>query len=143
MMNDPLDRLVTLIRHKWWGLLGLVVIGLSLRLSALGQESLWLDEYYTLRAAARPTVREVLDQLAQTDPHPPLYFLFMHGWLKLAGTSAVALRLPSALAGAAGVVAIYILALALLAGRRRLALLAAFLLAISPFHFWYSQEARA
>lgn len=72
--------------------------------------------------------------------HPPLYYLLLRPWLALAGGSEFALRFPSAMAGVVTV------ALMLRVGRRWLGASAgrwaALLLALNPFHVWYSQEAR-
>lgn len=75
------------------------------------------------------------------DAHPPLYYSFLHEWLKLVPNgSEFWLRLPSALASIAGLVLIYHL------GRRlfdeRFGLIALALLAFSPLEIWYAGEAR-
>jgi len=118
-----------------------LLVGLLLRLAALGQESLWADEFHSVASATQPTCAGVLAAAREQGVQAP-YFLLLHGWIRLAGQSDPALRLPSALAGALGPLALYALALTLFPGRRRLALFAAGLLAVSPMHLWYSQEAR-
>lgn len=107
-----------------------------LRATTLARKSLWLDELVTLQIADRG----VWDIIAlRWDPHPPLYYLFMHYWLRL-GQSEVLLRLPSAVFGALSVGLLY--AFVRQWGSRWTALAAAVLLAIAPMHVWYSQEAR-
>src|SRR5262249_6975953 len=62
-------------------------------------------------------------------------------WIGLAGDSEWALRTPSALAGAAAVVAIY-LAAREIRPLTSYPLLAALLFAVSPFALWYAQDAK-
>jgi len=78
--------------------------------------------------------------VATPDLHPPLYFLFLHPWIRWAGESEFALRFPSAVGAILAVPLAYVL------GRRlrstKLGLWAALFIASSPFHLWYAQEAR-
>ncbi|MCE5231276.1 glycosyltransferase family 39 protein [bacterium] len=127
----------------WTCLIALVALGAALRLAALGQESLWSDEYFTIRTAGVPTLREVLHLVLTIEPHPPLYFFLMHGWIALFGSSDAMLRLPSALAGIAALPLMFLAMRWLIPGRPSAALVATFLLAISPMHVYYSQEARS
>jgi uncharacterized membrane protein len=119
-------------------LLAVCFLGLVLRLWKIGAESLWYDEWFSMVRALDP-----IDLLVRGDhlrSTPPLYYLLLKPWVLLFGDSEAVLRLPSALAGAA--------AIPLLArvGRRLFdratGLSAAFLLAVSPYHVRYSQEAR-
>jgi uncharacterized membrane protein len=75
------------------------------------------------------------------DYHPPLYSTFSFLWLRVFGDSELSIRVPPLLFGLATIVLTYVLA------RRWFgpegALLPAVLLALSPVHVWYSQEARA
>lgn len=109
-----------------------------LRLRGLGDQSLWLDE----AVAWRQTKGSALDVISATagDNFPPLSNLSMWASRRMFGDTAWAMRLPSAVAGLATVLALFWL------GRRVggvwCGLLAALLLAIHPFHIWYSQEAR-
>ena len=111
-----------------------------LRLSHLGSKSLWLDEGATvaLARASWPHFWWVWwhgEANLQT-----VYFLLMRGWIHLGGSEAW-LRLPSALFGIASVPVMYTLARKFVAGGPALA--AAALLAFSPTHVYYSQEARS
>jgi uncharacterized membrane protein len=119
----------------------LTVLGAALRLFRLDHQSVWLDEGYQYHFASAPTAREVvarvLDPLQST--HPPLSHLINHAFLQL-GDSDFILRLPSALFGIASIPLLYLLAKRLVGARA--ALIATALMAISPFHVWFSQEAR-
>ena len=116
-----------------WVILGL---GAFLRLITLGRQSLWLDEGISFWIVNRP----LPDLLGELSRHPrPLHFLVLHQMVALGGDEWL-LRLPSALAGIASIGLIYALGFELF--DRRTGLLAALILAFSPFHIWYSQEAR-
>lgn len=121
--------------------LGLIVaLGAAVRCSTLSFQSLWLDEVATVVEAGR-SWPELL--LALFDPRQgyPLYILGMRLWIAVWGTGEAALRWPSALAGTLSVPLLYLLGRRLLG--RRVGLLAAALLAVSPLAVWYSQEAKA
>lgn len=116
-----------------------VVVAAMLRLTALGRQSLWFDEIDVVVRAQRP-FREVLKTFTTAGENGPFYNLLLALWIRVAGISEVAVRFPSAVAGTLSVPLLYLL------GRRMagssVALLAAGLLAISPYHVWYSQEAK-
>ena len=52
--------------------------------------SLWLDDAYSIAVASR-TPSGILEAL-RTDSWPPLYFLALHGWMKLFGSGEWAVR---------------------------------------------------
>lgn len=119
-------------------LLAVVAAGLALRLFHLGSQSLWLDESHTYGKAAASFAAS-WDLIKWDVNHPPLYFLLLHFWLP-AGQSEAAMRFPSVVFGALTIPAVYFI------GRRvfceKAALLGALIVAISPYHIHYSQEAR-
>jgi mannosyltransferase len=115
---------------------GLVAVGVVARFVA--PPELWLDEAQSV-AIARLPLPELLDALEQ-DGSPPLYYLLLHGWTALFGTSATAVRALSA------VISVLTLPLAWhvarrLAGRRAAGALVV-LLATSPFLIRYASETR-
>jgi mannosyltransferase len=115
-----------------------IVIGAGalLRLLTLGRQSLWLDEAISYWTVNRP----LSELLAYVGGHPrPLHFLMLYPMVALGGDEWL-LRLPSALAGIASIGIIYAIGDELF--DRETGLLAAIILAFSPFHIWYSQEAR-
>ena len=115
-----------------------VVIGALLRLHNLGGESLWLDEADSW-SKATDSLAGLIQRTADDGP-PPLHVLVLAAAIKLFGDSEWSLRLPSAIFGVANIVALYWLG-TITVGRTA-ALLGAILLALSPFHIAYSQEAR-
>jgi uncharacterized membrane protein len=82
----------------------------------------------------------MLSSLFEHETNPPLYFLVGWVWAHVFGTSEVALRSLSALAGVAVIVLAYLCGRELVS--RPAGLAAAALAALSPFMIWYSQEAR-
>ncbi|KKK07168.1 hypothetical protein LQ51_04045 [Micromonospora sp. HK10] len=112
---------------------------LLVTLAGIGRAQLWRDELATWSAATRP-VRDLVRLAGTIDAATGPYYLFMHGWTALAGTSPTALRLPSALA-MAGAAALTARLGARLAGDRA-GLLAGLLFAVLPGTSRYGQEAR-
>lgn len=120
------------------GLLVLILLGASLlRFAGLGNESIWLDEATSILIARMDLPAAV--SWTAADIHPPLYYLALHFWLVL-GESEFAVRALSAVLGVWTVVTVYALARELFDSD--VGLLSALLLALSPMHIWYSQEAR-
>ncbi|HEY0777689.1 MAG TPA: glycosyltransferase family 39 protein [Gemmatirosa sp.] len=122
-----------------WVVLGATVIGFVLRVYRLGAQSLWIDEVATYLSSAG-SAWWVLTQRQYDGSVPPLYFLVVNAVLHV-GDSEAALRAVSAVAGAASIPLLYAVARRWVGDAR--ATLAAAFLALSPFHVWYSQEARA
>lgn len=144
MQGEKLSTHQIIERHRDWLSLGLIVlVGLALRLYRLGAQSLWLDEAFSWLVASQPVGRG-LNLALINFVHPPLYYLLLHP-VTLVSQSEFALRLPSALLGTLSIVLIYKLGRDL-DGRegdaRARGLLAAALLAVNPFHVWFSREAR-
>lgn len=72
--------------------------------------------------------------------HLPLYFYFMHYWLKLFGVSEWSLRLPSAIFGALAVVLLFLLGKELFSPL--VGLVGSLLMGFMPEQIHYSQQAR-
>ena len=119
--------------------LALLVVGALLRFHALDRQSLWDDEMSTLHMLTLPS-SQVMARFETYETHPTLYFEQLRIWKTLGGRSLVRLRANSALWGSLALVAIF--ALARLYYSSTGGLLAMGLLAFSPFHLAYSQEAR-
>lgn len=120
-------------------LLGMVLLlALGLRGYRLGGQSLWADEGNSL-ALAQASLADIAARTA-LDIHPPLYYWLLHGWRRLAGDSEVALRLLSVFASVLLVAVSYQLGRRV--GGRRIGLLSAGLVSLSPFQIYYAQETR-
>jgi cellulose synthase/poly-beta-1,6-N-acetylglucosamine synthase-like glycosyltransferase/4-amino-4-deoxy-L-arabinose transferase-like glycosyltransferase len=129
----------TLPHRQRWLALGVVVgVAAVLRLYGLGDVSPWVDELYTVAVRGDRPPLELL--LHPRDPHPPLYYLLVHGWMGVVGDSVVAVRLLSVLSSLAAVVAVYLLGTELFDDRT--GLFGALLLAVSAFHVHFGRFAR-
>jgi mannosyltransferase len=119
-----------------------ILLGTALRLYDLGGRNLWLDEIFTATFAhADHSLATVVDYALSTPiPAPPLWFIITHLSIKMLGSSEFALRLPVALCGILSLAVTYRLGKTLF-GRTE-GLIAVFLLSVSPFHIYYSREAR-
>jgi len=121
----------------WLLVTGIVAFGLAIRL--LAKRGIWLDEATSIHQAQMP-LQQMLEVLRTTDVHPPLHHLMLWAIAHTAGTTEIAVRAPSLVAGAATIAVLYLLGNELY--DRRAGLLAAGLGSIAPFLVWYSQEAR-
>src|SRR5690349_2741200 len=77
--------------------------------------------------------------LVRLDQHPPLYYTLLHFWMRLGDGEAI-VRGFSALWGILTLPVIY--AIGARVGGRALGLLAMLILALSPMHVQYAQDAR-
>ncbi len=111
------------------------------RFYGLTQHSLWSDELWGVIACSQGSWWAMIQNLIIHDSHPPGYQTFLYWWMQLFGSSDIAIRLPSALAGIGAV------AFAFELGRRHFSLIvgiiAAAIVGGSFQGIYYSQEARA
>jgi mannosyltransferase len=129
---------------RCWLLVLILLFGFCLRLVRLHDKEMWYDEAFAvlyaekdLNAIIRGTVTPV--EGAAADIHPLLYYFFLHIWMHI-GQSPVIVRFPSVVFGLLSICFVFLIARELF--DQQVALLAAALAAISPFHIWYSQETR-
>jgi len=121
-----------------WGIGGLLVLAVALRLTALGV-GLSFDEIDTLVHYARKPLLVVLTTFDSQNQHLVFSALARLSFV-LFGESAWALRLPAALLGVLSILAAY--RVALLVADRRESIFCAALLTVSYHHVWFSQNAR-
>ncbi len=117
----------------------LTLLGGLMRRYHLGQQGLWFDEADLVMRARQP-LPALLRNFVNPGENGPLYTLGMTAWIKVLGTSEVAVRLPSTIAGTLAIPALYGLGRALRGPR--LGVIAAALLTISPYAHWYAQDAK-
>ena len=106
----------------------------------IGHPSLWADEVATIAASTR-SLPHLLSMLGVIDAVHGTYYLLMHFYIQVAGISAFALRLPSALAVAASAGV-----MAYIAKRHfgeRLAWFTLLISAMLPRLVWAATEARS
>lgn len=117
----------------------LLLLTFHLRLDALGAGALRWDEAYSVWSA-NMDLRTITRRTA-ADVHPPLHYWFFWFWVRLTGISEFAIRAQAVLCSLITVAVVYSLTLRL-GQYRRAALLALLLMALSPFHIEWSQDAR-
>jgi len=100
--------------------------------------SLWGDEGWAATLAVKPILKII--QIVARDTSPPLYYLCLHTWMKIFGTSEVAIRSLSFLFFLGIVVTVYFIAKHL--WDRKTAILAVVLALTNPFLFIYAFEGR-
>ena len=128
--------------------------GFALRLFRLGADSLWYDETVSL-LLARSDLAELTRHTAG-DIHPPFYYYLLHFWGQLTGWSEFSSAFLSLLFGVLLIALVFRFTREWLTPSFNLspaasrpartgagvALVAAFLVAVSPYNVWYSQEVR-
>ena len=117
-------------------LLLVIITGFSLRIYKLSDENIWYDEvssvYYSQQSLSHI--------LSLRDTSPPLYYVLLHFIIILFGGSEFSIRFLSVLFGTASIYFLYLLGKELF--NRKVGFFSALLLALSPLHVYYSQEAR-
>ncbi|MBI5001008.1 MAG: glycosyltransferase family 39 protein [Euryarchaeota archaeon] len=125
-----------------------IIIGFALRIYQLQSQSLWLDEFYSVEASrASPWAmyqiysNDIVKFIGSWDVgSPPLYYWILGGF-EYFGANDFIMRLPSVIFGALTIPLIYKTGKVIFG--RPTGVMAAVLLVFSPFHIWFSQEARA
>jgi len=131
MMQRINAKLVELENNSIYQYLLLAIITLiagALRFYKLGEWSFWGDEIYTLRDASHSI------------PKGPISFMLVHAAVTLLGTSEWSARLAPALVGVVSIPLLYFPIKKLFGPA--VALVSGLLLAVSPWHLYWSQNAR-
>lgn len=127
-------------RNRAWVALIPAVVTFGVMLYQIGRPSLWQDEVSTLSDSER-SLPALFHLLGHLDAVHSAYYLFMWVVIRVAGTSAVVLRFPSAVGMAVAAGAITLLGQRLVSTRAGLA--AGLVFAALPQMSWYGQEARS
>src|SRR6188472_628806 len=125
---------------RYWPVLALTLLGAVLRFPTLDRQSFWLDELVTASLLDRG-LGDVVREIPRTEATPYLYYVVAWLWNSVFGLGEVGLPSLSALAGTATIPVAYGAGVVLVS--RRAGIVAAALVATSPFLVWYSQEARS
>jgi len=125
------------LAHRYWLTL-ILLFAFALRLYRLGAASLWYDETVSVYLARLDLVS--LTRHTAGDIHPPFYYYLLHFWIQLAGWSEFSAAFLSLFFG------VLLIAMVCRVSREwftpSVALISPFLVAISPYNLWYSQEVR-
>ncbi|MBX3082634.1 MAG: glycosyltransferase family 39 protein [Anaerolineae bacterium] len=136
--------------RRWTASTGLrlfiiLLLALAVRLIAINTRILWYDEAFAVLFSEKGLDAMLYGTLtpvngAAADVHPLAYYTALDGWMRLAGQSPAAVRLFSVILGLATIGAVFLVARELF--DEKIALAAAFVTALMPFHVQYSQEVR-
>jgi 4-amino-4-deoxy-L-arabinose transferase-like glycosyltransferase len=121
-------------------LLLITLLAFVLRLPNLGSQELRGDEAFSYLFARLPLADVIPALINDGDPHSPLHYLLLHGWMALAGHSEWAMRYISLLPAVLLIPLVGQLGLRL--GGHKLGLLTAICLAISQSQIWIAQDVR-
>lgn len=100
--------------------------------------SLWGDEAWAATLAIKPVFQII--KIVAHDTSPPLYYLLLHFWIKIFGTSEIAIRSLSFLFFLAAVWVVFLIGNYL--WDKKTGILAALLTFVNPFLFAYAFEGR-
>jgi 4-amino-4-deoxy-L-arabinose transferase-like glycosyltransferase len=117
---------------------GVGAIAIALRLPELSTKGLWLDEAYSVLAARLPFM-EMLERLS-SDATPPLYYVLLAPWLHLFGAGAAAARSLSIVFSIGSIAMTGLVSVRFFSPR--IATISTLLMAFTPMHIYYAQEAR-
>ena len=117
----------------------ILLLSVIVRLYGITNENIWLDEAISIRFADRSLSDTIYAN--SNENTPPLFDLLLNLWMRLFGHSAISVRLLSLIIGTISVFMIYKLGKLLYS--ENIGLISAFILSISSFNIYYSQEARS
>lgn len=120
-------------------IIAITVLGFVLRLQTL-HLGLWRDEIWTLQFAQASSLADLVKAMMFTDYNPPAYYLLMHIYCTIFGTSETAMVFPSIVFGTLAIPATAWLASSFRS--RYVTILAPFFLAITPEAIYFSNQAR-
>lgn len=128
-----------------WLPFGILLFAFALRLIALNTRPLWYDEAFAVLFAEKGFQAMLAGTLTPvagvaSDVHPILYYTALSGWMQVFGQSPFTVRLLSVFFGLLTVAVSYAVGRRLFNGRAASA--GALVVALSPFHVYYSQETR-
>lgn len=134
-------KIEKLITNKYFLITALTIAALIIRLLNIDKPlGLWYDEMLTYIFASKSFPLGTIKALLREDYHMPLYYLIIHVWMKMFGTSDLALRLSSVLWGVLTIPALY--SLGRVYKSEKLGFLLASIGCLSPVLIYFSQEFR-
>lgn len=141
-LNSWIQKLLSKEFLSYLILCTILACGFALRIYRVGEDSLWYDEVGQVEAALQPLVTDMLRVVQSHAGAMPLDY-FVTRLMIIFGLHEGVIRFPSVLWGTLSIFIYYLLITQLdLPYKKQTALLSAFLIALSPVHIQYSQEAR-
>jgi mannosyltransferase len=140
LINSHAKRLSTITVNYRYYAIALILLGFALRIFLLGEQELRGDEAFSYLFARQPVNQIIPTLLSEGDPHSPLHYLLLHGWMRLAGSTEFAMRYISLIPS------LLLVPLMMRLGAelwdKRLGLIAAGLFTISQSLIWLAQDTR-
>lgn len=137
-----LDSIAEKLDNKYLTLAFILLAAFFIRIYKLGFEGLWTDEMISVYASnPNVSLRRMYDVLHFWDQTPPLYPVLFMIWLKITGFTEFNARLFSVIGGLLSLLVVYELIKELY--NRRTALLITLLVSLTPYHIYFSREARS
>ena len=119
-------------------LIFILVLAFFVRAYDLGFEKIWIDEGLTVYLSQKSISDNI--RFSLQNGHYPPYHILLSIWEKFFGYSSSSIRFPSVIFGTISVYVLYLIVTALF--NKKLGIYSAIIMALSPFNFYYSQEAR-
>ncbi|HJW83300.1 MAG TPA: glycosyltransferase family 39 protein, partial [Anaerolineae bacterium] len=123
-----------------WIVVMITALAFALRLVNLARSDLTFDEAASALIARMPLSEMIPYLLRAIHEHPPGYYVLLSGWMRLVGDGEAMLRMLSVFVGTLSVPLMYRWAREALGAAG--GLIAALILSLTPFHVYYSQDAR-
>lgn len=134
-------KIKNILKNEYFILAAIILLALLIRLISIDKPfGIWYDEMYSYIFSSKSSVIEITKTLMRYDFHMPLYYFYVHFWMKFFGTSDVALRLSSVLWGVLSIPALYCLGKTYRS--KALGYFLAVISCLSPVMIYYSQEIR-
>lgn len=136
-----LNRLKKILTNQYFILTVITLLALFIRVLKIDKPlGLWYDEMLAYKYASQSSLLGIVKMLWHEDFHMPLYFMFLHLWMKLFGNADSTLRFASVFWGTLTIPAFFYLGKAYKA--EKLGYLMACIGCLSPIMIYFSQEVR-
>jgi hypothetical protein len=140
IVNSLAKQLPAVAMNYRYYAIALILLGFALRIFLLGEQELRGDEAFSYLFAHQPINQIIPTLVSEGDPHSPLHYLLLHGWMRLAGSTEFAMRYLSLIPS------LLLIPLMIRLGselwNKRLGLIAASLFTISQSLIWLAQDTR-
>jgi mannosyltransferase len=130
--SNRISAIQSTLTNQYFLLSAIVLLAATLRFYKLGEWSFWWDEMFTLGKA-----QDVFTDIFSSSP---ITFILTHFSINIFGVSEWSARLASALIGISSIFVLYFFIRKMFG--ISVALIASLLLTISPWHLYWSQNAR-
>ncbi|MEM8862517.1 MAG: glycosyltransferase family 39 protein, partial [Chloroflexota bacterium] len=136
VISQPENKNSEFGRYEIWWVVGLIVIGLTLRFFRISYWSIWIEENHLMR-----DVQIYMETFSAIYNNPrPIFYLLVLPFFNGFGVDLGIARMVSSVIGIISIPLLYILSRRALG--RQIALIATFLFVFAPWHIFWSQNAR-